>query len=79
MRSREMQPKSAFHGAFIWLIMDASMPLYLARHLQNEAVLIPCSRHKSGSGTPPSTWRRIARIRGSLNFLDHIAEKILLL
>lgn len=52
-------------------------------------MLIPCSRHNSGTGTPPSAWRRIARIAricGSLNLLvfhqnllDHIAEKILLL
>ena len=27
---------------------------------------IPCSRHSSETGTPPSAWRRIARIWGSL-------------
>ena len=27
---------------FIWLIMDASMPADLARHLLNVALLIPC-------------------------------------
>jgi hypothetical protein len=71
--------------AFIWLTMDASMPPYFARHLQNDALLIPCSRQSSATGTPPSAWRKIARIRGSLylvifiqNLLIHIAEKILL-
>lgn len=27
---------------------------------------MPCSRHKSATGTPPSAWRRVARIWGSL-------------
>ena len=72
--------------AFIWLIIDTSMPPYLERHLQKEALLIPCSRHNSGTGKPPSAWRRIARIYGSVNLLIFIkissimlSEKILLL
>jgi hypothetical protein len=46
--------------AFIWRIIEASMPPYFERHLQKLAVLIPCSRHNSGTGMPPSAWRRIA-------------------
>ena len=41
-------------SAFIWLIMAASMPPGFARHLQNVALLIPCSRHSSGTGSTPS-------------------------
>jgi hypothetical protein len=33
---------------------------------------MPCSRHRSGTGTPPSACRKIARIWGSLNLLVFI-------
>ncbi len=44
---------------------------YLIKHgsdayAMNDALLIACSRHSSQTGTPPSAWRRIARIWGSL-------------
>lgn len=41
---------------------DASMSPNLASHLQNIAVLMPCSRHSSGSGLPPSAFLRMAMI-----------------
>ena len=69
--------------AFIWLIRDASMPPYCARHLYSDALLRPCSRHSSATGTPPSACRRIAMIHASVyllvfirNLLRHHAEKI---
>ena len=44
---------------------------YLIKHgsdayAMNDALLIACSRHSSQTGTPPSAWRRIVRIWGSL-------------
>ena len=42
------------------------MPPYWARYLWNDALLIPCSRQSSATGTPPPARRRNARIWGSL-------------
>ena len=44
---------------------------YLIKHgsdayAMHDALLIACSWHSSQTGTPPSPWRRIARIWGSL-------------
>jgi hypothetical protein len=46
---------------------------------------MPCSRHKSDTGTPPSAWRKMLMISASLNLdffiqnlLYHLGEKILL-
>jgi hypothetical protein len=36
------------------VIMQAPIPPYLLRHLQNLAELIPRSRHSSGTGVPAS-------------------------
>ena len=36
--------------ALIWQIICALIPMYFARHLQNDALLIPCSRHSSETG-----------------------------
>ena len=55
--------------AFVWAIIDASMPPYFARHFQNDALLMRCSRRNSATGTPPSACRRIAMIRGSVYLL----------
>jgi hypothetical protein len=40
------------NGAFIWLIIGASMPPYLDRDLYEVAALIRCPRHSQGTGTP---------------------------
>ena len=34
---------------------------------------MPCSRQSSATGTPPSAWRKIARIWGSL-YLDNLMK-----
>ncbi|KFI27086.1 hypothetical protein CG51_11170 [Haematobacter missouriensis] len=44
-------------SAFIGLIIEASMPPYFERHLEKLAMLIPCSRHSSGTATPLSARR----------------------
>ncbi len=50
----------------------------VARHLVNDALLMPCSRHCFAAETPLSAWRRTERIKESLywlifvqNFLIH--------
>ena len=45
----------------------ASIPPYFARHLYSVALLIPCSRHNSAAGTPPSIWRSTPMICASVN------------
>jgi len=88
--------------AFIWLIKDASVtrqgfalqkPERACRHTSPATCrMMHCSCHDHGkarppaTGTPPSAWRRTARIWGSLylaifiqNLLVHLAEKILLM
>ena len=42
-------------------------PPYLLRHLKNVALLTPCVRHRSGTGTPLSASRRTPTIWVSLN------------
>ena len=53
--------------AFISLMRLASIPPYFARHLYSVALLMPCSRHSSAAGTPPSIWRSTAMIWASVN------------
>jgi len=72
--------------SFISDINEASMTPNLARHLQKLALLIPCSRHSSETGTPPSACFNTAMIWASLygpffivHLLRYLAEKILLL
>jgi hypothetical protein len=57
---------------FISVTIDAPIPPNFQGQRQNVAVLIPCSRHRSGIGTPPSAWRRIAMIWASANLLFFI-------
>ena len=42
-------------------------PPYLLRHLKNVALLTPCVRNRSGTGTPLSASRRMPTIWVSLN------------
>ena len=46
---------------------DTDAPPYLLRHLKNVALLTPCVRHRSGTGTPLSASRRMPTIWVSLN------------
>ena len=46
---------------------DTDAPPYLLRHLKNGALLTPCVRHRSGTGTPLSASRRMPTIWVSLN------------
>jgi hypothetical protein len=49
-------------SSFIRDIIDVSMPPYLLRHLYNDAELIPCSRHSSGTGVPASACFKMLMI-----------------
>ena len=46
---------------------DTDAPPYLLRHLKNVALLTPCVRNRSGTGTPLSASRRMPTIWVSLN------------
>ena len=46
---------------------DTDAPPYLLRHLKNVALLTPCVRHRSGTGTPLSASRKMPTIWVSLN------------
>ena len=47
---------------------DTDAPPYFPRHLKNVALLTPCFRSRSGTGTPLSASFRIPTIWVSLNF-----------
>jgi hypothetical protein len=63
-------------------IIDASVPLYLARHIQKVAVLIPCSRqlgHRNTAFCLAQDRKDLVNLLSSSSKPDHIAEKILIL
>jgi len=49
-------------SSFILAINDAFLPPYFARHLKNDALLIPYSRQSSEMGTPLSACLMMASI-----------------
>jgi hypothetical protein len=68
------------------LVKGASIPPCFARPLKNEALLMPCLRHRSANGTPPSACRKTAMICALAyllvffqSLLVHLAEKTLLI
>ena len=50
------------------LTSETDAPPYLLRHLKNVALLMPCFRSRSGTGTPLSASFRMPTIWVSLNF-----------